>query len=523
MDEILAAVEEINGHYERHRREALNIVRECFSYEIVLGRILDDLGISLPHRAGITTPRRPESADAAATSSVAGASRDVSWLEKRSSEARGATPVTGQAVIPESLILTPTGRWPTRLPEDTTRTALALPAPKCKANDRVEDRVAARSPTRASIVIVTCDGLVFTKLCLTGLLSREWNPLDEVIIVDNASTDGTLEYLEEVARLNPFVRLVHNDRNRGFAAANNQAFSIAKGEKLVLLNADTLTPAGWLDPLLGWLEDPNVGLVGPVTNRTCNEAQIDVDYRTYEEMERFAREYADNHRGQSSEVSMLAMFCLAMRRNLLDEVGSLDEQFEIGMFEDDDYSHRVRRHGHTILCAEDLFVHHFGQAAFGALRATGNFDRLFAENRRRFESKWGVSWKPHNRRITQQYRKLRESIKEIVAQHLPESSILAVISMGDEELLNLNSRQAWHFPQAADGTYAGNYPADSAEAITHLEQVRNRGAHYLLIPQPAFWWLSYYAEFRTALERDFRLAVRHPDSCLIFELGGANG
>jgi GT2 family glycosyltransferase len=76
-------------------------------------------------------------------------------------------------------------------------------------------------------------------------------------------------------------------------------------------------------------------------------------------------------------------------------VGPLDEQFGIGMFEDDDYSLRVKKCDLRVVCAADVFVHHFGQAAFKELITNGVYDALFTENRRRFESKWNVRWIPH--------------------------------------------------------------------------------------------------------------------------------
>jgi GT2 family glycosyltransferase len=92
---------------------------------------------------------------------------------------------------------------------------------------------------------------------------------------------------------------------------------------------------------------------------------------------------------------MRAMFCVALRRDTFEDVGPLDERFGIGMFEDDDYAHRVRAAGRRVICARDVFVHHVGQAAFKKLIERGEYNELFEQNRQLYQTKWGVTWTPH--------------------------------------------------------------------------------------------------------------------------------
>ncbi len=86
---------------------------------------------------------------------------------------------------------------------------------------------------------------------------------------------------------------------------------------------------------------------------------------------------------------------------------------------------------------------------------------------------------------------------------LPAGSVVVVVSRGDDNLLQLGPRRGWHFPQTEAGVYAGFYPADSEEAIAHLEEIRRMGADYLLFPSTAFWWLGFYGAFQKHLESHY--------------------
>ncbi|MEK6282013.1 MAG: glycosyltransferase [Acidobacteriota bacterium] len=248
---------------------------------------------------------------------------------------------------------------------------------------------------RASIVIVTYNNLELNKLCLESVLGNTHYLNYEVIVVDNASTDGTRAYLRYMAAQHPQIQVILNQNNEGFARANNQGIGRSTGDYLVLLNNDTIVPSGWLSRLLRHLENPSIGMVGPVTNFVGNEAKIAVPYQDWTDMERFAQEHMWANDGKVAEIYMLAMFCVAFRRETYELIGPLDEQFGIGMFEDDDYSLRMKKANLRLICAADVFVHHFGQAAFKKLIERGEYDDLFNQNRRRYETKWKTQWIPH--------------------------------------------------------------------------------------------------------------------------------
>nr|WP_189664230.1 glycosyltransferase [Pseudomonas marvdashtae] len=250
---------------------------------------------------------------------------------------------------------------------------------------------------KVSIVLVTYNNLNLTIQCVNSILANTTWPDYQLIVVDNGSDDGTGDYLERLRQEVPTAKIILNPDNRGFAAANNQGLREADGDILLLLNNDTVVPGGWLDPLVMHLRDPSIGLVGPVTNAVGNEAKIEVSYTDIQQMQNFADRHTEAHQGQSFDISMLAMFCVAFRRSILEEVGYLDEAFGIGMFEDDDYSRRVQSAGYRTVCAEDAFIHHYGQASFRKLIASGEYQALWDKNQAYFESKWGA-WQTHVQR-----------------------------------------------------------------------------------------------------------------------------
>jgi GT2 family glycosyltransferase len=458
VDEAAAAVEAIRGDYPRHARAASEIAREYFDSARVLGNLLEQVG----------APR-----------------------------------------VASALSLRVVSRRPTRLLEESERAVLSAPLPP-----RIE-----AAPPEVGVVIVAADGLPFTRLCLESVLAGV-GPALEVVVVDNASSDGTADYLRELADRDHRVRVLRSDENLGFAAGVNRGLNETQTPTLLILNNDVVLPPRAIARLVRHLADSEIGLVGPVSNEASTEAEIDQSWETYAELVAAAAE-----RGRVAEplleVDMLTFFCTALRRDVFERVGELDERYEVGLFEDDDYSLRVRGAGFKLAVAEDVLVHHFGEASIGKLVPTGAYADVFEANRHRFEEKWGISWNSHERRLSATYASVLARVQDVAAGAVPPDANVLVVSRGDERLLSLVGPQAQHFPQIAEGAYAGYYPADSAEAIAQLEDLRAAGAEYLLLPTTSFWWLDHYAGFRQHLEQRYSRAA-DDEACVIYGLNGSN-
>jgi len=253
---------------------------------------------------------------------------------------------------------------------------------------------------KVSVIVVTYNNLDLTKACLDSLEKYSQYAPMEIIVVDNASSDGSRAYLEEWEKLGVNRKAILNDNNLGFAAANNQGLRTANGDYLVLLNNDTYVTPGWIRTLINHLKkDRSIGIIGPVTNNIGNEAKIDITYSDMEDMICKAANYTNRHIGQTYSIQTAAFFCVMIPRSTYNLVGELDEDFGRGFFEDDDYCRRVEQQGLRIVCADDVFIHHHLSASFNTLKNEER-QKLFENNKAIYEAKWG-KWVPHNyRRIS---------------------------------------------------------------------------------------------------------------------------
>ena len=239
---------------------------------------------------------------------------------------------------------------------------------------------------KTSIVILTYNKIEYTRQCIDSIRKYTKQGTYEIVIVDNHSTDGTEKWLKQQKD----VRTIFNRENMGFPTGCNQGMTIAKGDNVLLLNNDVIVTNNWLSNLLQALySNPEIGAVGAVTNNCSYGQTIAVQYKSIQEMQRFAKDYNISTAAKWDERLKLVGFCLLIKKEVVEKVGLLDEMFSPGNFEDDDYSVRIRRAGYKLLLCRDTFIYHFGSVSFRD--KASEYNQLLQTNAQKFENKWGYS------------------------------------------------------------------------------------------------------------------------------------
>lgn len=259
-----------------------------------------------------------------------------------------------------------------------------------------------------SIVLLAWNQLAYTKLCVESVLQNTHVPY-ELVLVDNGSVDGTPDYFRQLKAEHPelTIKVQLNRKNLGFAKGCNQGLALANGDFVCFLNNDTLVVDGWLEQLQWWADlEPNIGMVGPVSNRVAGIQKIDgVPYpedeltpQMAERLETFAAAWRAQNRHQSVQVNRIIGLCLLVKRELIERIGGFDTGFATGNFEDDDYCFRARVAGYRIVIARDVFLHHYGSKTFEGNKV--DYSATMARNQERFLKKWGFEKTPDGYRPT---------------------------------------------------------------------------------------------------------------------------
>jgi GT2 family glycosyltransferase len=242
---------------------------------------------------------------------------------------------------------------------------------------------------QTSIIIVSHNNFRnTTDPCLKSLLQDHENRSNEIIVVDNASQDGTPKDIRQFYSGRDNIKLVFNHNNRGFAGGNNDGAAVAGGEILILLNNDTIVPQGAINKLSCLMTShPEWGMLGPVSNQAGNEQKIFTVSQIPKEIMREGEEYCARSKGDYFPSERLDFFCVAIRKPIYEKLGGLDERFGVGYYEDVDFSIRANLAGFKMMVTEDCFVYHHSGKSFSDMGRKG-IKSLMHKNKRILKKKY---------------------------------------------------------------------------------------------------------------------------------------
>jgi len=232
---------------------------------------------------------------------------------------------------------------------------------------------------RISVVILNFNGMRHLKRCLESVLNTEY-PNFEVIFVDNASVDGSLNLVKRNFGGKQNIRIVQNEKNYGFAEGNNIGAKKADGHYLVFLNNDTEVKVNWLKELVKASGPPGIGVVQSMSLWIRDRRTID-SFGGFIDAFGYSHNLAD-FASRSNEIFYAEGLCLFISKELFDKIGGFDGDYFF--FEEDvDLCWRVHLQGLKVVVAPESIVYHArgGTAPGKLMKLEPNWARLTARNR----------------------------------------------------------------------------------------------------------------------------------------------
>lgn len=225
---------------------------------------------------------------------------------------------------------------------------------------------------KLSIITLTYNNLEYTKKFIESLY--KYTKDFELIIVDNGSTDGTVEYLQKL----PDIKAIFNNQNLGFSKGNNQGIDIAEGEFIGFLNNDILLYPNWFEECEKIFKKENAAFVSP---RHVNPHYHNVNKNNY--LKYFAKNFHYNKDYEKS-FDECQFSCVITKREVISAIGKFDEEYSPAFFEDNDYKYRAIEAGYNTFVANKVCFFHYGSVTSAKLNQNFEKNRRYYYNKHRF-------------------------------------------------------------------------------------------------------------------------------------------
>jgi GT2 family glycosyltransferase len=234
------------------------------------------------------------------------------------------------------------------------------------------------APPDVSFILVNYNDRVHLEACLDAIRTAGPSTSREVILIDNASADGSADF---IAFAFPEVRLIRNEANVGFSTANNQGVRASRSKFLLFLNTDTVMKTDALSSLIAEIiKSPDAGAVGPALLHGQGRYQVSFGRRVDFVAQFFQKAVINSSRKlqlrfarKSLEVGWLSAACLLCRREAFEAVGGFDERFFL-YIEDIDLCLRMRKAGWRLLYIPRARVFHAGGATTAPRRPSSRLE-----------------------------------------------------------------------------------------------------------------------------------------------------
>jgi GT2 family glycosyltransferase len=251
---------------------------------------------------------------------------------------------------------------------------------------------------------------VTTRACLDSLVPWLDDPEVELLVIDNGSPDDSAQKTAAWCATHPQARCLLSESNRGFAGGMNWGAAQAHGQWLLLVNNDTIFPLGAIDALKRAIKEApaDVAMLGPVTNAAGNGQRLWQPGATHAQWLEIGQWLHAHPSHQLMPAYRCDFFCIAIRRDVWNQLDGLDPAFGLGYYEDFDFSLRLAKAGYRQQITEDVFVLHVGSATFKASPAAR---ALMKRNKKLLQSKHSDARFEHTRlgnlAVLQAYQELK--------------------------------------------------------------------------------------------------------------------